>query len=214
MGLLRFTTTRGTLAALAILGLIAIAPAARAQTDAATYVSGGTINVSQFTRGWEFTTTNSITVSALGWWDEGGNGLAASHQVSLWTTGGTVLASTTVPAGTGAPLSGGFRYNPITSVVLAPGTYVVAGKSTSTDQVVFELTGGTQMVFAPGITFVRNRHNGANSFSFPSTSQVNIDMGMFAASFQFGSASAPEPGTLALVALGMAGGLVARRRRK
>ena len=126
-----------------------------------------------------------------------------------------MLASSVVPSGTGSPLSGGFRYNPISSLVLAPGTYVVAGLSTSNDPVVFQLAGGTQILFAPEITFVANRNNGANGlFSFASNVQGGLDVGVFGASLRFASsASAPEPGTLALFALGIVGGVVARRRK-
>ena len=80
------------------------------------------------TIGWSFTVgANPITVSQLGLYDSGGNGLAESHQIGLWTGDGSLLLrSTTVPAGTSATLSGAYRYVPVTPVTLNAGqTYVI-----------------------------------------------------------------------------------------
>ena len=86
-------------------------------------------------RGWAFgrapSETQSILVTQLGVFDEGGDGLVNSHQVGFWSFDGTLLASATVPAGTTAPLLDGYRYVPISPVLLPAGVdsaYLVAAQ--------------------------------------------------------------------------------------
>jgi fibronectin-binding autotransporter adhesin len=66
-----------------------------------------------------------IQVFQLGAFDWQGDGLNASHVVTLFQNE-TPLASVTVPAGTGAPLMGGFRFAPLSSPIFLPaGAYTV-----------------------------------------------------------------------------------------
>ena len=51
-----------------------------------------------------------VAVNFLGVWDQGSDGLAASHQVGVWDAGGALVASTTVPSGTSALLDDSYRY--------------------------------------------------------------------------------------------------------
>lgn len=88
--------------------------------------------------GYRFTVGSSqLAVLSLGMMDNlrGTNqeGLFESHQVGLWTSSGTLLASVTVGAGTSAPLIDGFRYvNLNTAVLLNPGqSYVIAANYTT-----------------------------------------------------------------------------------
>jgi hypothetical protein len=79
--------------------------------------------------GWQFQVTNSITISALGLWDEGSRPLAISHQVGLWTLGGTLLATASVsnastPAGSASP-GGRWLFTAIAPLALTPGDYVL-----------------------------------------------------------------------------------------
>ncbi len=60
-------------------------------------------------------TAPGVTVRALGFYDDGGNGLSQAHEVGIWFTGnnaasGTLLASTVVPPGLKAPLHFGYRW--------------------------------------------------------------------------------------------------------
>jgi hypothetical protein len=74
--------------------------------------------------GYEFDVTDSVTVFALGAFDEDGDGLNSSHLVGLFTEGGVLLASTTV--NDSDSLIGHFRYSDLdTPEVLSPGRYVV-----------------------------------------------------------------------------------------
>ena len=54
------------------------------------------------TRGWAFSNggPNSVTITAVGVWDFGGDGLANSHEVGIWGNSGNLLRSANVPAGT------------------------------------------------------------------------------------------------------------------
>lgn len=73
------------------------------------------------TAGHRFTTIEPILVTSLGVFDSHEPGLSDSHDIGLWTDNGTLLTSTTVPAGAGATLTGGFRFVPIDPVMLAAG---------------------------------------------------------------------------------------------
>jgi hypothetical protein len=70
-----------------------------------------------------------ITITHLGLIDDGSDGMSAAHAVGVWTNAGTLLASATVPAGTGGTLVGQFRYVPITPIELtADQVYRVGGQ--------------------------------------------------------------------------------------
>ncbi len=65
--------------------------------------------------------SGTAQVNQLGYFDQGGDGLAAAHQVGLYHYNGSayqLLATTTIPAGTGALLENGFRWMPIPTVTL------------------------------------------------------------------------------------------------
>ncbi len=94
------------------------------------------------TRGWEFTVTQPLTITAIGVFDEetsfalGGSvfysfpGLARPHDVALWnvTNTTTPLAEGLVSSGSSTPLcQDGYRYAPIPPTLLMPGNnYVVS----------------------------------------------------------------------------------------
>lgn len=71
------------------------------------------------TYGWSFNVgATNLQVSGLGIWDNGQDGLIASHPVGVWDNSGTLVASTTVEAGTAAPLVGEFRVETLNSPVI------------------------------------------------------------------------------------------------
>ena len=115
---------------LSLTGLIG--PAVRADTLA--FNSGGysTNTPASFTgtKGWQFADANFneyMAITALGVYDYNGDGLANAHAVGLWSNDGTLLASTTVPAGTAAPLIDGYRYSSITPVLYSTSVFRNAG---------------------------------------------------------------------------------------
>ncbi|HEY4285434.1 MAG TPA: LamG-like jellyroll fold domain-containing protein, partial [Chthoniobacterales bacterium] len=87
-----------------------------------------------FTLGTRFTVgSQNETVSAVGAWDGPnsggsiGDGLQASKPVAIWDSSGNVVASATVPAGTGGLLVGQFRYVAISPVTLLANQQYILG---------------------------------------------------------------------------------------
>src|SRR5438477_11587207 len=98
--------------ALVLAALMVLCPVnARADSIALTFSGGTPLGFFPSTNGWAFSTASAITVTSLGYWDFGSDGLATSHQVGIWDSAGTLLMSGTVAAGTADSLSNGFRFN-------------------------------------------------------------------------------------------------------
>lgn len=90
--------------------------------------------------GWSFFVTEPLTITGVGWYDYGHDGLIDSHQIGIWKelsglprdqlfmlTNMSLLASATIAAGAEAPLSGPWRTVEIPHLTLEPGGYEVAG---------------------------------------------------------------------------------------
>lgn len=79
------------------------------------------------TLGTIFTANQTLTVTQMGIYDLGNNGLVEAHDVGLWEEDGTLLASVTIQSGTGSALLNGYRWEDLsTSVTLNSGqTYVL-----------------------------------------------------------------------------------------
>jgi PEP-CTERM motif len=208
-------------AALALLGLATLPRTAHAQTPLLDF-TGGTPRTADgdFTMGMQFKLTTTVLVTELGYFDTLSDGLISAHDVGLWTLDGTLLASTTIAAGlsgTAVPAAAGlgaFRFNTIGAVVLTPGDYVL-GASTRFGDGDFYVVRATPTM-APGSLYsasVFGAVPGAGgALTYPGFVTPDTLMG---GNLRFVAvSSAPEPGTLALVALGIVGGVVARRRRK
>jgi lysophospholipase L1-like esterase len=100
--------------------------------DSAKTTYGGNGNNTGLNIGHTFTVvSNAVQISNLGVFDFGGDGLNAAHVVTLFTnSAGTYLpitgGTTTVPAGTAAPLAKGFRFAALPSALTLPaGRYAV-----------------------------------------------------------------------------------------
>ena len=92
-----------------LIGFVAaMQPAVHAQTPALSVSGGGFFGATTGTYGWSFTLSSTITVTDLGYFDFGGNGLNDAHDVGIWTSTGTLMVSATVPAGTAGTLVGRF----------------------------------------------------------------------------------------------------------
>jgi protein with PEP-CTERM/exosortase system signal len=175
--------------------------------------SGGSfgVNLDDATFGYAFTLSSPVLVTNLGLFDRDNDGLAASHVVSIWTSTGTQLVQTTIPAGTGATLIDGFRYVSIAPFTLAAGTYTIAGFYTSiSDSVLF----GTSTSSASGVSYA-----GAKSklgFAFPTTDAFSFGFpnSYFGPNFEF-TTGVPTPDSGSTVSrLGCALlGLAALRRK-
>jgi len=157
---------------------------------------------------------SDASVTQLGVWDQGNDGLAEAHSVGLWTSTGTLLASAIVPSGTSASLYNGFRYMNIAPLNLSAGTTYVLGiydNALNTDEITFQqtVTLGSDIasIGAPLLL------DGAD-LAFPTTSIGGNAEGFFGPNAMLSVSAVPEPSTLALAAMGGLGCRLLFRRRK
>ncbi|HVZ61958.1 MAG TPA: hypothetical protein VG892_14335 [Terriglobales bacterium] len=119
----------GRFLAVVVLALLLLWPAS-GSTVAFEFESAPTATDNPLSLGFQFTTNVIMTVSRLGYYDDGGDGLLTSHQVGIFDAGGNLVVSATVSAGTADPLVGHFRYVDITPTVLwAISRYTIAATS-------------------------------------------------------------------------------------
>lgn len=186
--------------------LIACCPLhTRADTIALSFSDSGNFGfplVDQ-TRGWAFTLSSPVLVTELGLWDRGNDGLGKSHVVTIWTGTGTQEIQGTIPSGTGATLTNGFRYVSIAPLLLPAGNYTIGGfYSPSPDNIAFL---ASAIATASGVTYDGSR--GGFGFAFPPGDISSLSDSYFGPNFQFSApTSTPDSGsTWALLLLGMTG---------
>jgi hypothetical protein len=155
--------------------LPAFAGLALAQVPAITGFTGatafGSINSTAQTIGFTFTANSNLIVSALGFWEQNtGANLMQTHDVGLWSSSGTLLASGTVAVN--SPVTGNWRYVTISPITLTAGqTYTVGSAITSPFTDTFsrvDVPGGT-ITSSPLIAVTASAVNASGGgFSFPS----------------------------------------------
>ncbi|MGH9528915.1 MAG: DUF4082 domain-containing protein [Terriglobales bacterium] len=124
-----------------------------------------------FTFGWQFTVTSPVTVTALGYYDPNDK-LKSNHDVGIFSSGGSLLLSTTITAGKYTTVDG-FAFLTVPSITLADGTYVIGGDSfDSKDPFIFsasslspipQITLGETGLFTFGTTFALPTTNFASA---------------------------------------------------
>ena len=149
------------------------------------------------TNGLEFVPWVDIEVTALGYYDEGGDGLVNEHTVGIFEKSNRQLVSDTVTVDGGSTLEGAFRYEEITPVVLKGGTsYVLAGST----QVPYDLmAGGTDAAWAPEVRYVTYCYV-PGEFAFPWRTKAIHLVNAFAANFTFRTPASPAPAATPSVA--------------
>ena len=180
-------------------------PAAHAQVVALDpeYNAGSqTAQPANSTYGWNFTVgPSSLSVTHLGYFDLGQDGLQESHQVGIWNSEGAILTQGTVVSSDS--LTGNFRFSLVTPATLEAGeTYYIGAHSPSgLDAILHSGPAAGPTTFASEISYI-----GAVSstgFSFPGT-PAGLNVGVIGPNFQF--TPVPEPHEYALVmGLGLAG---------
>lgn len=161
------------------------------------------------TLGWEFSVNQAITITHLGLFDLGQDGLAESHAIGIWNvTGGNPLFQATIPAGNATSLDGKFRYVQIPDTILQPGNYVIGAQyfGVSADSRVSEATGITT---DPSITYLGGRYEIGSNLPFPNTPSGSGHY--FGPNFQV----VPEPSSIALFSIGglvLATGLIRKQK--
>ncbi len=193
-----------------ILAFLAATPVANASVIGLTFTGGPSYpgwDGKPSTIGWLFNVNTVVTVEALGFYDYSSGPLQREHQVGIWTDAGVLLASTTVL--TNDPLISEFRFHDIAHVQLGIGSYRIGAwidgisdrYKTYVDEIVTD----------PRITHTGDTRSGSDTgFEFPNLPSTND--GRFGPNLLLSSASIPEPTTLALMGLGLAG--IGLRRRK
>jgi hypothetical protein len=209
-------------AALVVAFVVMLTPLPAAAASLGLDITGGPeggVDPNPFTIGWGVTVINPVRVTALGVWDEELDGLLVSHAVGLWTATGTLITSTTVPAGTAADTTvastsgvGRWLFEDIADVILQPGNYVLGSTSAGDD---FRASQNGVILDPNLASFDGSRfHFGAN-LQFP---EQNIDgIGFFGPNFLLEPVPVtptPLPASLALVGLGLLGWGVRQARRR
>jgi hypothetical protein len=70
-----------------------------------------------YTFGYDFTAGANLQVTALGVFDDFGDGLDVAYEVGVWNSSTVLLDSVEVPAGTSATLISGFRYQDLSTAI-------------------------------------------------------------------------------------------------
>lgn len=169
---------------------------------------------SAWTLGWKFSVTAPTSVEALGVYDSGQDGLAGAAQVGLWlASGGAPLVETTVAAGTSATLDGYFRFVPVASTTLTPGTEYIVGAHLDGD-LATALFGGNGTV-DPRVTVINVRYSSFGSgFGFPDQTDLGTDGAAFLGG-NFQLTTVPLPAAAWLFGSGLLGlGSLARGRMR
>lgn len=165
------------------------------------------------TYGWAFSVRNAITIDGLGMWDFGSDGLGQpSVQVGLWSSAGTLLASTTVTDAStrvaSANLAGDWLFEAIATLTLGAGDYRIGALFNPTTPVAQTNSPYTTI---SDVTVTGGVRGSGTGFSDPTAS---FTIPIFGPTLHLADATQlPEPASFALVGVALLGVGAASRRR-
>lgn len=191
-----------------------------------TEVATGTSYGANFMHGYDFVSTINQSLTKLGFWDEGSNGLPQAFAVGLWqTTSRVLLASAVIDSSDALDTSvtvanGQWRFETLASpVALLSGTTYTLGWQAGP----IDISNADSLFLDYPTLSVHPNVTIANQFRFLSTSSLLFPTGSGARSDRFrGNVNAalepagvdvPEPATLLLFGSALAGIAAARYRR-
>jgi hypothetical protein len=162
--------------------------------------------------GFAFQVNSPISVDGLSFYDDVKDGLTQTHDVGLWTAAGTLIASTTVPAGTAAPLDGFFRVQSVTPFILPAGNYVVAAE-TGAENYTYYTYEPADFSTIPQVSFLNDLWISSPTLAFPDSSTGGGLIGFFGANVHVGNEVPDAAFSIMLLSMGLAG-LAAFGRKK
>ena len=165
------------------------------------------------TLGYSFVANVATSVVSLGVWDQDNDGLKNRHEVGLWASDATLLASAFVGAGTAGILDSGFRFTDISPVLLTAGrTYYVAALFNGPGDDMW-VANPTSVLTAPQITYDSRRFQPDTALAFPALVGSNtFTTGFWGGNVRLDAQPVPEPTTMVLLGSGLAAAFLRRRR--
>jgi hypothetical protein len=191
-----------------VVALAVAAVGAHATIDAVDYLPGVEATNGQWSLGWEFTVgATNLNVIALGTFSDPTNPIQDTHDVGIFTTGGTLLAMATVNPALYVQ-SGDFAYETLSTplALTAGSTYVIAGE-TGTEN--YSYSGS--LTNSVDVSWDEDLYLSSPTLAFP-TFNDGAAASYFGPNFQYyQTSSTPSP---AAVLPFMAGLIAAARRRR
>ncbi|GEM_PF-1061375 len=142
--------------------------------------------------GWLFTVNQELSVTGLGLFDDGLNGLGEAHLVLIWEMPDTIVAMATVTEGHRVQLVDNFRYVPlVNTTVLTPGKNYVIGaiyQKGSLDFVPESVT-EPRIQANSAINYMGGRYGLGSGRVLPNAPVVPVSAGYFGPNFLFSSSA-------------------------